>query len=726
MTPRYCKGVFFALIIVFGICAALETKYKNNDSFLKGGNLNNIFQLYVPTVYSENEKCREHSVFYLEELKKLTLWATEMFDASAKFPSGLLYGSSYDLGSYDECLKIKVLHNNEGFIGKYCLVNWKIKLETPHNLTEVDWERDDYIKYFNVSTNDKLSAYANTLSRFKRNDYNVALCLPSSCTYNDINSAINSIILREKTDPFKLEVSIKEQDCQTQDDLYNLSLGDYIFILFFLTYIFIILMVSIYYKITVNRNSNKNGVRYKIVKCLALASNTKKLLNVNQENIDGLQYISAIKVITMFLIIFAHRLMFFFSSPIENPVFVEELYKKVEASVLLNGPIVVDTFFVTSGFLATYLILQQAIKHKTVNFFWVYLHRYLRLLFMYVVILVFHNTLLSKLGSGPLWKRRVEKEMESCRASWWTNILFINNYVNTNQVCMFQTWYLACEFQYFLIAPCLVWMYRKNSRLGYISISLLIVSSISIASIVHYVNNYNPFLLIYNSILTDPTGNDQYKHIYIPSHLRASPYLVGILVAFIKHEIKTRGYKLKPKAVYAGWIGSTFMLLAVVYGSFIFYVPEIHISKVVSSLFASMHHLIWGASIGWMIIAITEGHSGIIKPLTSWKPGFFLNRINYSAYILHGTIQLYSVGTLRSPVYISVFNMLLYALGDIMASYYIGFFLTVFFESPIIQLESLLRKNKFGKEENCDAENYTKHHEEKPGSIMKINGINHI
>lgn len=57
----------------------------------------------------------------------------------------------------------------------------------------------------------------------------------------------------------------------------------------------------------------------------------------------------------------------------------------------------------------------------------------------YFVVISLYMTWLDKLGSGPLWDAKMQVEKERCLESWWTNILYINNYVNTeNLVRIFQ------------------------------------------------------------------------------------------------------------------------------------------------------------------------------------------------------------------------------------------------------------------------------------------------
>lgn len=52
----------------------------------------------------------------------------------------------------------------------------------------------------------------------------------------------------------------------------------------------------------------------------------------------------------------------------------------------------------------------------------------------YVTVMLIFVFVLPYIGNGPLWKLIVYPEAEFCRKNWWTNILFINNYVNTYEM----------------------------------------------------------------------------------------------------------------------------------------------------------------------------------------------------------------------------------------------------------------------------------------------------
>lgn len=54
-----------------------------------------------------------------------------------------------------------------------------------------------------------------------------------------------------------------------------------------------------------------------------------------------------------------------------------------------------------------------------------------------------YSTWFIKIGDGPLWMKRISLEQQRCQTSWWKNLLYINNYVGNDALCMFQSWYLA-------------------------------------------------------------------------------------------------------------------------------------------------------------------------------------------------------------------------------------------------------------------------------------------
>lgn len=101
-----------------------------------------------------------------------------------------------------------------------------------------------------------------------------------------------------------------------------------------------------------------------------------------------------------------------------------------------TGVTVVQTFFVLSGQLL-YLAFHEVLKENEFNlkYFWIALaYRYIRLTPPYAYLILFHATYLYEFGYGPAWKHITLTERNSCRSNWWTNLLYVNNYVNADNM----------------------------------------------------------------------------------------------------------------------------------------------------------------------------------------------------------------------------------------------------------------------------------------------------
>lgn len=52
---------------------------------------------------------------------------------------------------------------------------------------------------------------------------------------------------------------------------------------------------------------------------------------------------------------------------------------------------------------------------------------------MYVLLILFEATEFVNAPNGPLWRKINKPGMSFCRKHWWTNLLFLNNYLYTSE-----------------------------------------------------------------------------------------------------------------------------------------------------------------------------------------------------------------------------------------------------------------------------------------------------
>jgi len=86
-------------------------------------------------------------------------------------------------------------------------------------------------------------------------------------------------------------------------------------------------------------------------------------------------------------------------------------------------------------------------------------------------------------------------QVQVCKDNWWRNLLYINNfidgpgYLDTDAMCLGQTWYLSTEMQMFLFTPLLLLpMYWVEQWKGIVwsllpGVTFVILNTVEIAAL---------------------------------------------------------------------------------------------------------------------------------------------------------------------------------------------------------------------------------------------------
>ncbi|PSN52393.1 hypothetical protein C0J52_03149 [Blattella germanica] len=106
-------------------------------------------------------------------------------------------------------------------------------------------------------------------------------------------------------------------------------------------------------------------------------------------------------------------------------------------------------------------------------------------------------------GEGPMWFEFVIKETKDCQHHWWINLLYLNNYFYVDEPCLLHTWYLAADFQNYIV-------------------TLLVLITI-------------------NHLAQDRT----YQRSYITFHNNAGSYFMGAIFGYVYYNTRLTGVKHK-------------------------------------------------------------------------------------------------------------------------------------------------------------------------------------
>lgn len=69
-----------------------------------------------------------------------------MLDSSPKFPVGMRYGETYQMGNFDECVDVDFHDQNSSVNvrGKYCMAEiFALSRNKNGNINEVSWEKQN-------------------------------------------------------------------------------------------------------------------------------------------------------------------------------------------------------------------------------------------------------------------------------------------------------------------------------------------------------------------------------------------------------------------------------------------------------------------------------------------------------------------------------------------------------------------------------------------------------
>lgn len=158
------------------------------------------------------------------------------------------------------------------------------------------------------------------------------------------------------------------------------------------------------------------------------------------------------------------------------------------------------------------------------------------------------------------------------------------------------------------------------------------------------------FILFFSEV-SDISTNKYFVETYIKTHMRATAYVFGLLTGFLLHYVQEKKIVIPKAAVISLWIFSTIVGLMSMFSITFFFLGPF--TSLESALYAGLHRLGWSFFTGWLVISVATDNAGFLKSFLSSSIFNPLSRLTYCAYLSNGIVELYQLGTLRAPVYMS-------------------------------------------------------------------------
>ncbi|CAI5442428.1 unnamed protein product [Caenorhabditis angaria] len=664
------------------------------------------------THVEEHKNCSDCKCTPLFQQKKNERhWIFNVFDAMGKVPAGISSGNNLWVGSWSTCRKIEVVKNRQGqkWKGQYCLANVHAyerdnPLKNIGSVDAVDKHCFEPVSPTNI-TDDGQCFNLFPLLKF-------GVCMPNTCTDHDVKRMLTFAIRAAEAMTGMNKVCDVSVECRVESNSDAMSQNPLaMFALYLLIATTVIAIFGTLYDLFIIQNNPPeshpaiNHGFIKFILAYSLYSNGLEILQSKKR--DGeINTLHGVRFLSMCWIILGHTYYYIGASlTTDNLIptlinFPQQFYTQI----IVQAPLAVDSFFFLSGMLAAFFFFKKTMKAdkppsmspmNPISWLLYYVKRYTRITPTYAVVMLFDVTLFTYVSNGPFW-RPIEKQ--GCRHAWWTNFIYLNNFLLQDvECCMGWTWYLANDMQFHVVLmPILIITFLKwGMKPGMIVSSvIMIISSIIKLVIIEY-KDFPPAPLLTAKLQIVKQLDEYWNHVYVRPYVRCTPFIIGVIVAYLLNAWTTKDQKdlrikLERKHVIIGWTCSTILGLYSVFGLY-WFAKTGDISEWWKILYILFGRPAYALALGWVVFACTTGNGGPVDTILSWRLFVPLSKITFCAYLLHPImLQIYNLSR-PQPFHFTTFGqMLRHTVEAVVASYLMAFFFALAFEKPFTKIDEML------------------------------------
>ncbi|XP_049545843.1 O-acyltransferase like protein-like [Anopheles darlingi] len=418
-----------------------------------------------------------------------------------------------------------------------------------------------------------------------------------------------------------------------------------------------------------------------LVESFSIISNMRRLTMPRKNIQNDLLLLEGLRVIGMLTILTVHSVLPIIRLPLKNTEDLEWQTNHFIFPLLNSGNTHMIQFFFALGGMVFGLSICSNFdcylgSFRIMFFLTKILRRLIRILPSYMFIIFYQATFYKRIKEGPL----AIKFEDFCSENWWTNILFVNNYVDTSKPCLQYSWYLGVDFQLSLIATTLTSLMLKFHRRKHFIAVCMIISAFLIPAFVIYIENIEPTMTFNMRYALEELRT--YKHFvkfYLPCQSNISSYFWGILVAFIyKRVLFIRFHCLQANYLFGGCL----IALGFLNASTII-LDDLEIGPIMRALYGSLLKNSWGLAFSFSFLYLAKNNNRTkIAKLLLHPVMQTIAKFCYSIYLVQYSVIYACYTNLKVPITYGKMHTITLIFAITIISTFAGILLFIAVEAP--------------------------------------------
>lgn len=320
-----------------------------------------------------------------------------------------------------------------------------------------------------------------------------------------------------------------------------------------------------------------------------------------------------------------------------GPGDANDIYWLSPLSFMVSKAEAIDLFFFMSGFLMTHLLSKEHAFSgmKTGRFLF---RRTLRM-----APSAWVETLLFRAASFSDAIGLRQQLREACQKYWWAGFLFIQNYLEEENMCPDLTWTVSLEFQLYVGTVFFMKLVTRNRRAGWTVLAIALIISPAIRAYVTYKSG-----LLWME--RGPPAQAVYFHtLLVATHSRYATYIMGMMVSFwIDREARQGLWADRNPAARIDWLTNPLhkpswrasainsvivvaMVLVVGVGSYPLYERPV----MVKLLHLTFFNLVFGALLAIATYRMMSGQFPIANTLLGLRMWVPFANLSFGYYLYH-------------------------------------------------------------------------------------------